>query len=177
MSAINRLKTALAAVPLKEPCSATAVAALHAAGAAAFRTLTGVDCRGEPATELLNACAQQAVPGACMPVLAWLAAGLRSSLPPAATQQAHEMACALLRLVSQAVPSETQKELEKLGPQEEPSPHLKRTATGYLKQLGTTGEQTRHLCRWLCAQLVGTTSSANSCCHAHGVLWQANTAA
>jgi hypothetical protein len=38
-----------------------------------------------------------------LPVLAWLAAGLRSGLPPAATQQAHELACALLGVMTQVL--------------------------------------------------------------------------
>jgi hypothetical protein len=40
---------------------------------------------------------------AILPVLAWLAAGLRSRLPPAATQQAHELTCALLGVVSRVL--------------------------------------------------------------------------
>jgi hypothetical protein len=46
-----------------------------------------------------------------MPVLGWLAAGLSSGLPPAACQQAHEMACVLLGVVSTAVPARLQTDL------------------------------------------------------------------
>jgi hypothetical protein len=138
MTTVKKLKAALAAVPLQEPCTAGAVDALHTAGAAAFRILTGEDLHSKAAAQLLDACAHQGLPGACMPVLTWLAAGLRSGLPPAATQQAHEMACALLWVVSQVVSFETQ---QALAAQEVPSAHIKRTATGYLRHLGTTGEQ------------------------------------
>lgn len=99
MSSAKKLRAALAAVPVGQPCTGAAVGALYAAGHA---TLKG-SCGGATAQEVLQlreALSQQGVPGACMPVLAWLAAGLRSSLPSAAVQQAHEMACLLLMVTA-----------------------------------------------------------------------------
>jgi hypothetical protein len=84
---------------------------------------------------VLDACVEQQLPGACMPVLAWLAAGLRSGLPPAATQQAHAMACALLGVVMRVLPDKGQ-----LASTTEPSPMPLETRARLLEQLGTTGE-------------------------------------
>jgi hypothetical protein len=87
--------------------------------------------------QLVDACAQQGVPGACMPVLAWLAAGLRSGLPPVATQQAHELACALLGVVTAVLPHTLK---QQLGLQQDPNPQVRGKAVLLLEQLGTIGE-------------------------------------
>lgn len=137
MTTVKKLKAALAAVPLQEPCTAGAVDALHTAGAAAFRILTGEDLHSKAAAQLLDACAHQGLPGACMPVLTWLAAGLRSGLPSGATQQAHEMACALLGVVTSVLPDQM---MHALGTQPVLSPHIMQAAAGMLAQLGSAGE-------------------------------------
>jgi hypothetical protein len=108
MSCISKLAAALAAVPVDQSCTATAVAALYVSGHAAARQISP----GLPDAmynesydqKLRPAALQQHLPRACMPVLAWLAAGLSSGLPPAASQQAHEMACVLLGVVALVVP-------------------------------------------------------------------------
>jgi hypothetical protein len=92
MSCVRQLQAAIAAVPLSQPCTAAAVEALYAAGHAAARQLSPVHFHPRPSASSQETCIQQQVPGACMPVLAWLAAGLRSGLPTAATYKAHEMA-------------------------------------------------------------------------------------
>jgi len=67
-----------------------------------------------------------------MPVLAWLAAGLCTGLPPAATQQAYEMACALMGVVTAMLPDRTRNEMG----------GTDRAAVGHLlQQLGKTGGQ------------------------------------
>jgi hypothetical protein len=104
MSCVKKLKAALAAVPVGEPCTAAAVEVIYVSAHAASRQLSPTDRRQAPADNLVEACAQQQLPRACMPVLAWLAAGLRSGLPPAATEQAHELACALLEVASRVLP-------------------------------------------------------------------------
>jgi hypothetical protein len=76
-----------------------------------------------------------------MPVLTWLAAGLRSGLPPSATQQAHEMACALLGVVS-GVLSKTA--LHELGTPGKPNPQVIFTAKQALEQLGAFGKPLQH---------------------------------
>lgn len=137
MSTVCRLRAALAAVPVQHPCTAEAVQALHAEGSAPARTLVDVNRQDADESRVLDTSIQQAVPGACMPVLTWLAAGLRSGMSLSATQQAHEMACLLLGVVSRVLFHDVQ---VALAHQEVPDPHLKRVATGYLRQLGSTGE-------------------------------------
>jgi hypothetical protein len=92
------------------------------------------------------ACAEQKVPGACLPVLGWLAAGLRSGLPPAATQQAHEMACMLLGVVARVLPDSLQLQLVGGGA---PSTAMKQKISCTLQQLGNTGE-----CAWKPGKLI-----------------------
>jgi hypothetical protein len=80
-----------------------------------------------------------------MPVLAWLAAGLRSGLLPAATQQAHQLACALLEVVVGVLPADFRHAMDT---QQDLTPQLKREANRLLKQLGPTGtSRTCHTCR------------------------------
>jgi hypothetical protein len=131
MSSIKKLKAALAAVPVGELCTPAAVEALYDAGHAILRQLSPSD--KDPVDE----CGQQQLPGACMPVLVWLAAGLRSGLSPAATKQAHEMACSLLGVVSRVFPEAV---LGKLATHGGPSPQDRITSQEAIKQLGTFGE-------------------------------------
>jgi hypothetical protein len=108
MDCVKNLKAALNAVPVDTSCTAAAVAALFVSGHAAARQISpGLpDAMYNEAynEELREAAAQQQLPGACMPVLAWLASGLSSGLPPAASVQAHEMACVLLGVVALVLP-------------------------------------------------------------------------
>jgi hypothetical protein len=55
-------------------------------------------------SDVAEAVGIQRLPAACMPVLAWLAAGLGSGLPPAAQQQALDLVSVLLGVVSLVVP-------------------------------------------------------------------------
>jgi hypothetical protein len=114
MQPISQLGAALAAVPVAQPCTAAAVRALHVEGHAAARQLAPAMYLGMPAVafmELQEACTRQQLPGACMPVLAWLADGLSSGLPAATSLQAHDMVCVLLGVVSLVVPSRLQTKL------------------------------------------------------------------
>lgn len=105
MSCVEKLRSALAAVPVDQACTGAAVGALFTAGHVAARDITNDVGKTPQEMRLLReACTQQQLPGACMPVLAWLASGLRSGLPATATQQAHEMACWLLKVVTRALP-------------------------------------------------------------------------
>jgi hypothetical protein len=155
MECITKLQAALAAVPVsQQPCTA-AVRALHVAGHAAARQIfpamyAGVELE---APQMQQACSQQQLPGACMPVLAWLVTGLSSGLPLAASQQAHEMVCVLLGVVSVVVPKSVRHEL--WGPFTHGgtcSQSVKDEAVRLLQQLGadtgaclTPGSLTRHV--------------------------------
>jgi hypothetical protein len=101
----------MAAVPVSRPCTAEAIETLYVAGRAAALQLSPALPAAKASEKLQQACTEQQLPGACMPVLAWLAAGLSSGLPPTAQQQAHEMACALLGVVSLVVPGSLQTDL------------------------------------------------------------------
>jgi hypothetical protein len=141
MSCVEKLRAALAAVPVGEPCTAAAVGALYEAGYEASQQLSPNNRRQVPVEDVRETCSQQAVPGACMPVLAWLAAGLRSDLPSSATQQAHGMACALLGVVSRVLSDTALRELGKPGG---PDPQVMHTAKGALEQLGPFGRPLQH---------------------------------
>jgi hypothetical protein len=75
-----------------------------------------------------------------MPVLVWLAIGLRSGLPPAATEKAHEMACALLGVVSAVLPDEMTQALAQQ--QHFSQPDIMQTASSMVAQLGSVGKGT-----------------------------------
>jgi hypothetical protein len=108
MELVRKLKAALAAVPVSQPCTAAAVAALSIGAhdlaeelQHMFSVRTPLQFESSP---VVDACAWQQLPSACMPVLAWLADGLDSGLPPAAQQQALYMSCFLLMVVSLVIP-------------------------------------------------------------------------
>lgn len=144
MACVKHLRAALAAVPVAKPCTAAAVAALHVTGHAVAPQLfpwTSPGLRAVARThapgELQYACVQQQLPGACMPVLAWLTDGLSSGLPAAASQQALEVACVLLAVVSLVVPAD----LDQMFWGDAPplSQNIQRAAVRLLQQLGATG--------------------------------------
>jgi hypothetical protein len=89
-------------------------------------------------SDVAEAVGIQRLPAACMPVLAWLAAGLRSGLPPAAHQQALEMTSMLLGVVSLVVPDSVKKRV--WGPMYTP-PVLaaEAEALALMQTLGTLG--------------------------------------
>jgi hypothetical protein len=105
---VNKLKAALAAVPVSQPCTAAAVAALAIGAHDVAQAIGPVFSVTSPlqlvSSATVDACAWQQLPAACMPVLTWLADGLSSGLPPAAQQQAVYIACLLLVVVSLVVP-------------------------------------------------------------------------
>jgi hypothetical protein len=108
MECVKKLKAALAAVPVSQPCTAATVTALSVGAHDAAQQLVPL-LSSAPLNYLLDsavaeACSWQQLPAACMPVLAWLAAGLRSGLPAAAQRQAQEVACVLLGVLSLVVP-------------------------------------------------------------------------
>jgi hypothetical protein len=132
MLRVTKLKAALAAVPATQPCTPAAVKALHTAGHGAAQHIAAVRRTPLASVQVLADCLTEEVPGACMPVLAWLAAGLCTGLPPAATQQAYEMACALMGVVTAMLPDRTRNEMG----------GTDRAAVGHLlQQLGKTGGQ------------------------------------
>jgi hypothetical protein len=134
---VRKLKDALAAVPVSQPCTAAAVAALSIGAhdlAEAFHPLFSVTTPLRlNSSRAVDACAWQQLPSACMPVLAWLADGLGSGLPPAAQQQALYMMCLLLLVVSLVVPTS----LEERVRQRDQS--AKDTALRLLETLGVFG--------------------------------------
>jgi hypothetical protein len=73
-----------------------------------------------------------------MPVLAWLAEGLSSGLPPAASRQAIELACTLLSVVSQVLPSSMQEQVLSSGGTNQAT-GLAAKASRLLEQLGPLG--------------------------------------
>jgi hypothetical protein len=85
--------------------------------------------------QLQEAAAHMQLPRACMPVLAWLAAGLSSGLPPVATQQAHEMTCALIGVMVLVVPMSME---ARLLDDESGSQEVQREVLHMLRQLGST---------------------------------------
>jgi hypothetical protein len=108
MDCVKKLKAALAAVPVSQPCTAAAVAALsvgaHDAAERLVPWLSQTPATDGSFSDVAEACASQQLPAACMPVLAWLADGLRSGLPAATQQQALNVASVLLGVVSVTVP-------------------------------------------------------------------------
>lgn len=136
MSSVTKLKAALAAVPVGRPCTAAAVGALHEAGTAAAQQLTDADTDRQKLLDHMKTCLKQRLPLACLPVLTWLAAGLSSGLPPAATQQAYETACALLGVMGLVLSHDMRVTLisQQLTPQQ------KRNAADVLQHLGPPGE-------------------------------------
>jgi hypothetical protein len=137
MSCVKTLKAALAAAPVDKPCTDEAVAVLFEAGYDASQQLSPKNPATPPAVDLTEACAQEGVPGACMPVLAWLAAGLRNSLSPDGIELAHEMACALLGVVSRVFSEGTLQKLEVPGG---PGPRILHTVKRAVKQLAPFGK-------------------------------------
>jgi hypothetical protein len=130
MISVERLQAALAAVPVNQSCTGGAVGTLFTAGRAAAQQIANGSTTAQEQMQVRKACCQQQLPGACMPVLAWLAAGLRSGLSATATQQAHEMACVLLWVVSRSMPDDVESSQGNVGQHE--------TAL-ILQQLGTPG--------------------------------------
>jgi hypothetical protein len=160
MSRVAKLKAALAAVPADQPCTPAAVKALHTAGHAAAQHIAAISQTPQASFEVLDDCVEQGVPGACMPVLAWLAAGLRSGLPPAATQQAYAMACALLGVVTAVLPDHLRAEYRST----ESLPRERGAVNQRLLQLGSTGAQAG-LCVCSCWCLEGGCLISTVCCY------------
>jgi hypothetical protein len=108
MKCVKKLKAALAAVPVSsQPCTAAAVATLFVGTRDARQQLVPVLSQTaimQPVSDMAEEVASQQLPGACMPVLAWLEAGLRSGLPAPARQQALDLASVLLGVVTLAIP-------------------------------------------------------------------------
>jgi hypothetical protein len=158
MSCVARLQAALAAVPVQQPCTAAAVGAASIAGADAAAEVAAPD-RTQPAVlQAVEACRHQGVPGACMPVLAWLAAGLRKGLPPAATEEAHNLACSLLGVVCGVLPRILQVQM---GAVPLPNPQVPAGAVRLLEQLGPAGGSTLHV--MLIAHVLCTGAAALPC--------------
>jgi hypothetical protein len=142
MASLNDFSRALASVPVSQPCTAAAVRALHFRVLAAAQQLFPELSPGlrlvAGAAEfgiLREACAQQQLPGACLPVLAWLGDGLSSSsLAPAVSQQAVEVACMLLGAVSLA-PGKLEVQLSSGSL----PPHVVQETARLLQQLGAFG--------------------------------------
>jgi hypothetical protein len=136
MPLLERLRLALASAPVAEPCTAAAVGTLYTAAYAAARQVAPAERLLLPDEELEEACAQEQVPTACVPVLGWLAKGLSSGLPPAASKQAYNLACALLGVLFRQLPWRIQGQLY-AGPNA--GAPVKREADLLLRQLGPRG--------------------------------------
>jgi len=95
--------------------------------------------------DIQEASVQEHVPTACMPVLGWLANGLSSGLPPAATKQAYELACAMLGVVYRQLPWSIQ---DKLWAGPDLAITVKMIADSLLQRLGARGE-----CDWQCCRI------------------------
>jgi hypothetical protein len=113
MECVKKLKAALAAVPVSQPCTPADVAKLSAGARDASQQLFLMLSLTSPSllmptqpliTAVAEGCSWQQLPSACTPVLAWLADGLCSGLPAADHQEAYEMACLLLGVVSLVIP-------------------------------------------------------------------------
>lgn len=142
MPLLQRLRQALAAAPVAEPCTAAAVDTLYTAAYAAARQVSPAERLQLPDEELEEACVQEQVPAACMPVLAWLAQGLSGELPLASTKQAYNLACALLGVVYRQLPWRIQRQLWS-GPNV--ATPVKREGDLLLRRLGPRGESP-HAC-------------------------------
>jgi hypothetical protein len=140
MARLERLRLALAAAPLGQPCTADAVGVLYTAAYAAARQVAPAERLLHPLDELEEACVQEQVPSACLPVLAWLAEGLSSGLPPDFSRQAYDMACALLGVVYRQLPRSIQMQLWPNA-----AVGVRMTAGSLLRKLGPNGEQCWHL--------------------------------
>jgi hypothetical protein len=145
MAPLERLRLALAAAPVGQPCTAEAVDTLYTAAYAAVRQVAPLDRSLLPPVDIQEASVQEHVPTACMPVLGWLANGLSSGLPPAATKQAYELACAMLGVVYRQLPWSIQ---DKLWAGPDLAITVKMIADSLLQRLGARGE-----CDWQCCRI------------------------
>lgn len=148
MECLESLGKALGSVPSSQPCTAAAVRALHSRVEAAaqqlfpelvpgLRLAAGAVDYGR----LREACTRQQLPGSCMPVLTWVADGLSSGLPSAVRQQALEVACMLLAVVS-LVPGVLELQLS----QGVIPPQVTQETARLLQQLGAFGAWVAQLC-------------------------------